>query len=98
MQNLFKIYNHFHLLTTDGRTDGRTYIVIIVQTQGSCNLRHTVDSTAVCYNMEVLLLFIYCLLLLPLFMGGGAGSLVCFSVLCVLFIFAIILLMKMEQA
>ena len=30
----FKSYEHFHYLLTDGRTD----IVIIVQTQGLCNI------------------------------------------------------------
>ena len=44
MQNVIKIYyvvnsyEHFHeLLQCNGRTSGRTQIVIIVQTQGSCN-------------------------------------------------------------
>ena len=52
---------------------GRTHIVIIVQTQGSSNLRPTVATAAVCSNMEVLLLFVHCLLLLPLFVGGVLG-------------------------
>ena len=31
----FKSYEHFHYLVTDGRT----HILIIVQTKGSCNFR-----------------------------------------------------------
>ena len=30
----FKCYEHFHLLTSDGRTDGRTHTGIIVRTFG----------------------------------------------------------------
>ena len=43
MQNVIKTYHvvqEFYLiyyLTTDGQTDERTYIVIIVQIQGTCN-------------------------------------------------------------
>ena len=43
-----------------------------------------------------MLLFIDCLLLLPLFLGFSAGSLFCFAVLCVLSSFAIISLGKRE--
>ena len=47
-------------------------------------------SAAVCSVVVVLLLFIHCLLLLPLFVGT------CFAVLCVLSSFAIISLGKIE--
>ena len=32
--HVFKSYEQFHLLTTDGRTDGRTHTAIIVKTCG----------------------------------------------------------------
>ena len=41
---LFKSYEHFHKLTMDGRTDGGTYIVIIVQTCWSCNLKYKINA------------------------------------------------------
>ena len=34
-----KYHEHFHNLRTEGQMDGRTHLVITVQTQGSCRVR-----------------------------------------------------------